>query len=105
MDSTATLWFLQAIVLGGFSAFIAKEKNRDLVSWFFLGFLFSLIALIALIAIPKLEQKPNLFIAEKLKPDWYYKPIKRISKQQRILRLSLIFLGIVIFLALVKALN
>lgn len=34
---------------------IAKEKNRDVVSWAILGFLFSLIALVVLICLPKKE--------------------------------------------------
>jgi len=44
---------IQGIIFGGFCSFIASQKNRDTVSWFFLGFFFSLIAVLALIAIPK----------------------------------------------------
>jgi hypothetical protein len=55
-------WILliQAIVAGGFSAFIAKEKNRNIFNWFILGFLFSLFALLALIAIPLKQSSENI---------------------------------------------
>jgi len=46
-----------SLIAGNFSAFIAKEKNRNHLGWFFLGFFFSIIALIALIAVPKLSNK------------------------------------------------
>ena len=46
---------MQGIVFGGFSAFIASQKDRDSFSWFFLGFFFSILAVLALIAIPKRE--------------------------------------------------
>jgi hypothetical protein len=45
--------FIQGIISGGFCAFIASQKNRDSLGWFFLGFLFSILAILALIAIPK----------------------------------------------------
>ena len=53
------LFFLliaNAIVIGGFCAYIAGEKNRSGVNWFIFGALFSFLALFALIAIPKLEK-------------------------------------------------
>ena len=49
----------QGIIIGGFSGFIAKEKNRDQAGWFFLGFLFSLLAVIAIAAVPKLEKSTS----------------------------------------------
>ena len=56
--------FVQAIVFGSFSSFIAKEKKRDPINWFLLGFLFSLLAILALLAIPSLDnsgyrKRPN----------------------------------------------
>ena len=51
-----TIFILSGLITAGFSAFIAKEKNRDQFGWFALGFIFSIIALIALIAVPKLEK-------------------------------------------------
>lgn len=53
------LFFLliaNAIVIGGFCAYIAGEKNRSGGNWFIFGALFSFLALFALIAIPKLEK-------------------------------------------------
>jgi hypothetical protein len=47
--------FLQAIIFGIFSAYIAKEKNRNKFSWFVLGFFFSILAVLALIAVPSLK--------------------------------------------------
>ena len=50
---------LIGLTFGVFSYFIAKEKNRDPIGWFIIGFLFNLIALIALIALPTLEKEPS----------------------------------------------
>lgn len=50
------IYLISGLITGGFSSFIAKEKNRDQFAWFALGFIFSIIALIALIAVPKLEK-------------------------------------------------
>jgi hypothetical protein len=60
MESFWLIFSLQAIVFGGFCSFVANEKKRDSFSWFFLGFLFSLIALLALIAVPKREEIKNV---------------------------------------------
>ena len=51
-----TLLLLLGLVFGLFCSFIAKQKNKDILAWFFLGFFFSLIALLALIAVPKIEE-------------------------------------------------
>lgn len=52
---------VQGLIFGFFCAYIASQKNRDGLSWFLLGFLFSLLALLALIAVPVVEQiKPDL---------------------------------------------
>ncbi len=56
MNGLVVFWILQAIVFGGFCAWLAKQKDRDPVGWFMLGALFSLIALIAIAAVPKLEE-------------------------------------------------
>lgn len=44
---------IQAIIFGSFSSYIAREKNRDPVSWFLLGLLFNFLTILALIAVPK----------------------------------------------------
>lgn len=59
METFIILIFLQAIVFGGFSAWLAKQKNRDPLGWFLLGMLFSLIALIAVAAAPPVKPKRN----------------------------------------------
>jgi hypothetical protein len=59
MDTIWIILILQSIIFGFFSSFIASEKNRDSISWFILGFLFSIVAVLALVAIPKVEQKPT----------------------------------------------
>jgi len=51
---------VQAIIFGGFSSFIAREKKRNATNWFILGFLFSLLAVLALIAIPPLDKITRL---------------------------------------------
>ena len=68
MEVYIIILIVQGIIFGGFSAFIAKEKKRDEVVWFILGFLFSFLALVALVAIPeitvantqKTNDKPNI---------------------------------------------
>jgi len=47
------LFLLQGFIFGLFCSFIAREKKRDSVSWFILGFIFSFLAILALIAVPK----------------------------------------------------
>jgi hypothetical protein len=56
MDQLLLVLVIQGIVFGGFSAFIASQKKRSSTSWFFLGFIFSLLAILALIAVPNLEK-------------------------------------------------
>src|SRR5262245_20584387 len=48
---------IQGVLIGAFCAYVAGQKNRSKASWFFLGFLFSLLALIALAAIPSLSNR------------------------------------------------
>jgi hypothetical protein len=48
-----TVLIIQGIIFGGFCSFIASQKNRNSSNWFYLGFLFSILAVLALIAIPK----------------------------------------------------
>ena len=47
----------QALACAGFCSFVAKEKERDALAWFFLGLCFSLIALVAIsgLSAPKIE--------------------------------------------------
>ena len=47
----------QCLIFGFFCSYVAKEKNKDLTTWFCLGFFFSFVALIALAAVPKAEPK------------------------------------------------
>lgn len=46
------LYTIYGLIFGGFSAFVAREKNRDGLSWAFLGFAFGVIALIAVVGVP-----------------------------------------------------
>ena len=41
----------------GFTYFVAKEKNRDSLVRFWLGFYFQLVALIAIVVLPKLPER------------------------------------------------
>jgi hypothetical protein len=49
--------FLQALICGGFCAYVASQKSRNVLSWFILGFSFSFIALLALMAVPTLSNE------------------------------------------------
>lgn len=48
------LYFIFGIVVGGFCAWLANEKNRSFPAWFALGFLFGPLALLTLIGAPPL---------------------------------------------------
>lgn len=54
------LLIVQGLVFGFFCSYIAKEKNRDGQSWFWLGFFFSILAVLALIAVPKIESDASI---------------------------------------------
>lgn len=49
--------FTSGIVFGGACAILAANKNRDLLGWFVLGFLFSIIALIVIAALSPAEKQ------------------------------------------------
>jgi hypothetical protein len=55
---------IQGIIFGAFSAYIAGEKNKNPLSWFILGFLFSILAILALAATPKKETEDASQAAE-----------------------------------------
>jgi hypothetical protein len=44
----AVIFGIFGIIMGGFSGWIASTKGYDSVAWFFLGFLFGLIALLVI---------------------------------------------------------
>ena len=47
------------LVVGGFTAIKAKEKNRNPFIWFFLGFIFSVIALLLIFVLPYNEDRED----------------------------------------------
>ena len=55
----AIIVIIVSVFTGIVSVVIAKGRNRDKVSWFFIGFLFNLIGLVVLMALPKLEKEPS----------------------------------------------
>ena len=60
MNGFLFLLIAQGILIGMLCSYVAGQKNRSQGNWFFLGFLFSLLALIALAAIPSLsKEKPS----------------------------------------------
>lgn len=66
MNGLTGLIILQALVFGGFCSWLAKQKDRDAVGWFFLGLCFSLIALIAIAAVPNSSTASNTVKVELL---------------------------------------
>jgi drug/metabolite transporter (DMT)-like permease len=97
MELFWTVVLIQAFVFGGFSSFIAKEKNRDSAGWLFLGFLFSLIALLALIAVPKLEKKAQAQSQSPPLPP--LPPSPPIPTKTKIIRIVLILVGMLLLFA------
>ena len=51
-----TLLIIQGIIVGSFSGFVAREKGRDPLAWFFNGFLFSIVGLIAICGVPSVNR-------------------------------------------------
>ena len=51
--------FLIALVywgsFGAFCGWLAEEKGKDRVTWFWLGMVFGVIALLAIVGVPKVE--------------------------------------------------
>ena len=78
------------IIFGGFCAFLAKQKNRDAVGWFFLGLLFSIIALIAIAASSPKENKDTLQVK--------YEPPKPMTRSEKTF---IIILAIVMIMILI----
>ena len=50
------LFFLSSLVIAFFCDFLAREKNRNGIAWFFLGLCFNIVALLALIGVPAKSQ-------------------------------------------------
>jgi thiol:disulfide interchange protein len=63
------------VVMGGFCAYIAGQKNRDPGGWFAVGFFFSLLALIAIAAVPAI---PDAVIKKRKEQD-----NEQAARQQR----------------------
>lgn len=56
------MWYPMIIfwlACGGFAAFIASQKNRDAVGWFFLGCLFGPVGLIGIAAVPSIPKQDS----------------------------------------------
>jgi len=49
---------VSGLATGGFTAWLASQKGRGALAWFFLGFFFSLIAILALGFAPSVEDPP-----------------------------------------------
>ncbi len=58
---------ITGVVFGAFCFFVASEKNRDPIAWFFLGFLFQIVPLLALIGVSALP-KPTPASPESVAP-------------------------------------
>jgi hypothetical protein len=62
------MWFVIItawLVCAGFTSYIASEKNRSAVSWFFVGFVFGIFALIAITAVPSLPSNQRISFDER----------------------------------------
>jgi hypothetical protein len=79
MDILFLVFIVQAVIFAVFGSFIANEKHRNSIVWFFLCFFFSFLAILALIAVPKVEHETLVdktsaqavcpFCKEEIKPD------------------------------------
>ena len=72
MQAFWTVWLMQAVVCGFFCAFVAGQKNRDSITWFVLGFLFSVYALIAIAGVPVAsDERPEALVPPKIDESVY----------------------------------
>ena len=53
------LFLVYALIFGSFCAYLAGEKGRSGGSWFFLGFVFGILALLVLIGLPSEQRSSN----------------------------------------------
>lgn len=70
------------VLIGGLTSYLAKQRGRDPVSWFFLGLFFGFFALLALFLMPKkVESKTNQSLSSCSPPqqpdeneikEWFY---------------------------------
>lgn len=61
MNESVIFWvfviFINGIVYGSFSAYLAIQKQRDAGSWSLLGFIFGEVALLAIVGLPPIKEK------------------------------------------------
>ena len=86
------------VVVGGFSAFVAKQKNRDPVGWFLLGLLFSLFALIAVASVPPLTADEAAAARKSIAPE---QTRPSTTFERMIGPVILLFAGILVILYLI----
>ena len=60
-------------MISAFCAWLAEEKGRDRVNWFWLGIIFGIIAMLAIVGAPKVE-------SAELEPMQSKRRIRRVSK-------------------------
>lgn len=83
------IYLIYAFALGFLCSWVAKQKNRNSMNWFFLGFLLGVLALIALAAVPALAQieTSNKDSLEPENQPLNYNPIPMVNEEE--LKLSL----------------
>lgn len=71
---TAFFW----VLMGGFCAYVAQKKGRDMIIWFFLGMLFGIFALLTLLILPPVKEEQAVEAPKQVLPsflinkNWFY---------------------------------
>ncbi len=88
------IYFTSGLVIGAFSSFIAKEKNRNPVNWLVLGILFNIIAMLALVAVP--PAKRNSATSKNTQENQTAQPPIKNIKAESVMRIILFVLGAIL---------
>ncbi len=81
-----TVLVVHGLIFGVFCQFVAYQKGRDGVTWFYIGFFFGVIALLALIGLGKPDAKEATSVLDANDDMDCPKCAERIKKRAKICR-------------------
>ena len=108
MEIAIIIIIIVSVFTGVVSAVIAKDRNRDQVGWFILGFLFNLLGMIAIALLPKVEKQDIETTQRKITRQdiEQLKELKdRLDKKRRFMFIVMAIVLIVFIVFMVKGLS
>ncbi len=79
MQQDVFLAFVLALLIGSLNAYLAKNRGRSPVIWFFIGAFFGLLGLIALFLLPSFQQDASAQEKEISTPELIIKPLPPLA--------------------------